>query len=132
MVSVIMYMMHTRQDLQWIMMQGYQLSWFTKLLYYMDSQPLEDIEFVPKSIRGFDLGVRPYSGHISLWIGSLLIEVGGNRYSQFRHHDILWDWDSAPPWVIQKTCDLEIYSYSNSFNGIWHMLLEARVCQLIT
>ena len=25
----------------------------------MDSQPLEDIESMPKSIGGFDLGVRP-------------------------------------------------------------------------
>ena len=45
----------------------------------MDSQPSEDIEFLPKSTGGFDLWVRPESGHIYLWIGSLL-EAGGNRY----------------------------------------------------
>ena len=46
MVSVLVYVMHTRQDLRWIVMQGYQMSWFTKLLYCMDSQPWEDIESV--------------------------------------------------------------------------------------
>ena len=43
---------------------SYRLSWFTKLLYCMDSQPREDIESVPKSIGGFDIWVRPSSGHI--------------------------------------------------------------------
>ena len=42
MVSALVYMMHTRQ----VMMQAYQMSWFTKVLYYMDSQPWEDIKFV--------------------------------------------------------------------------------------
>ena len=37
MVSALMYVIHTRQDLLWIMMQDHQLSWFSKLLYYMDS-----------------------------------------------------------------------------------------------
>ena len=55
MVSALVYVMHTGQDLWWIMMQGYQLSWFTKLLNYMDSQPWENIESVPKSTGGFDL-----------------------------------------------------------------------------
>ena len=56
MVSALVYMMHTRQ----VMMQAYQMSWFTKVLYYMDSQPWEDIKFVLKSIRrGFNLWVRP-------------------------------------------------------------------------
>ena len=36
MVSALMYVMQIGQDLWWIMMHGYQLSWFTKLLYYMD------------------------------------------------------------------------------------------------
>ena len=39
MVSVLMYVMHTGYDLRRIMMQHYQLSRFTKLLYCMDSQP---------------------------------------------------------------------------------------------
>ena len=59
MVSALVYVMHTKQDLRWIMKQGCQLSWFTKLLYFIDSQPWKDIEFVPKSIGGFDLWVRP-------------------------------------------------------------------------
>ena len=59
MVSVLVYVMHIGQDLRWIMTQGYQLSWFTKLLNYMDSQPWEDIEHVPKSTRGFDLWLKP-------------------------------------------------------------------------
>ena len=43
MVSALVYMMHIRQYLWWIMMQAYQLSWCTKLLYYMDIQPWENI-----------------------------------------------------------------------------------------
>lgn len=35
-------------------------------------------------------------------------------------------------WVCTLQCDYEIYGYSNSLSGIWHMLLEARVGQLIT
>ena len=31
------------------LMQGYQLLWFIKLLYYIDCQPWEDIEHLPKS-----------------------------------------------------------------------------------
>ena len=58
-VSVLVYVMHTGHDLQWIMTQDYQLSWFTKLLYYIDSQPWEDIEFMSKSIGGIDPWVRP-------------------------------------------------------------------------
>ena len=57
MVSALVYVMHIRQDLQWIMTQGYQLSWFTKLLYYVDPQPWEDIELVKKLIEDFDMWV---------------------------------------------------------------------------
>ena len=57
--ALVVYVMHTGQDLWWIMMQDYQLSWFTKLLYYMASQPWEDIELVLKLIGGFDLWFRP-------------------------------------------------------------------------
>ena len=59
MVSVLVHVIRIGQDLQWIMTQGYQLSWFTKLLYCMNSQPWEDIELVPNLIGGFDLWVRP-------------------------------------------------------------------------
>ena len=47
-MSALVYVMHTRQNLQWIITQDYQLSWFTKLPYYIDSQPWKDIELVPK------------------------------------------------------------------------------------
>ena len=33
MVSALVYVMHIGYDLWWIMTQGYQLPWFTKLLY---------------------------------------------------------------------------------------------------
>ena len=58
MVSTLMYVIHTGLDLRWIMTESYQLSWFTKLLYYIDSQPWEDIDTMPKSIGKFDLWVR--------------------------------------------------------------------------
>ena len=32
-----------------------KLSWFTKLLYFIDSQPWGNIELISKSIEGFDL-----------------------------------------------------------------------------
>ena len=72
MVSALVYVIYTGEDLRWIIMQGYQLSWFTRLLYYMDSQPWEDIEFVPKSTRGFNLWpkvtIYPYGlGHCRSW-----------------------------------------------------------------
>ena len=35
-----------------------------------------------------------------LWIRSLLVEASNNRYSQWRYHDILWDWDSVSFWII--------------------------------
>lgn len=34
------------------------LSWFTKLLCFMNFQPLEDIDYVLESIWGFDFQVR--------------------------------------------------------------------------
>ena len=58
-ISALVYVMLIGHDLRWIMTQNYQLSWFTKLLYYMYSQPWEDIKIVPKSIGGFDLWMRP-------------------------------------------------------------------------
>ena len=44
--------------------------------------------------------------------------------------DVPWylmDWDSVSSWVIQKTCDHKIYSRSNFFSEIWHMLIEVRI-----
>ena len=84
MASALVYVMHIGHDLRWIMTQGYQFSCFTKLLYYMHSQPWENINPMPKSTRDFDL------------------------------------------WVIQRTCDHEIYDHSNSFSGIWHILLRVK------
>ena len=55
MVSVLVHVIRIGQDLWWIMTQCYQLSWFPKLWYCMDSQPWEDIELVPKLIWGFYL-----------------------------------------------------------------------------
>ena len=43
MVSALMYVMHIGHDLRWIITQDYQLSWVTKLLYCMESQPWKDI-----------------------------------------------------------------------------------------
>ena len=50
----------------------------SKLLDY--SQPWEDIEFVLKSIRDFNLWVKPYCSHISIQIRSLW--TSSNKYSQ--------------------------------------------------
>ena len=54
---------------------------FTKLLYYVVSQRWENIELVLKLAvvltHGWDLKLIIYS----LWIGSLLMEAGSNRYS---------------------------------------------------
>ena len=58
-VSVLVYVMYIGEDLQCIITQGYQLSWFTKLLYCMDSQPWVNIEFVSKSIGGLTYGWEP-------------------------------------------------------------------------
>ena len=79
---------------------------------------------VPNLIRAWETEIFGFSpSHISLWIGSLLIEIGGNRYSQWRHNNISWDWESVSYWVIQRTCDYEICGRSNSFSGIWYMFL---------
>ena len=55
---------------------------FTKLLYCIFSQPWENIEVVPKLVMtltfGWDFKVIIYS----LWIESLLMKVGSNKYSQ--------------------------------------------------
>ena len=59
MVSVLVYVVHNGQDLWCIMMQNYQMSWFTKLIYWMYSQPWEDIDSMLKLIEDFDLWVRP-------------------------------------------------------------------------
>ena len=60
----------------------------TKLLCCMSSQPWESIELVLRSSIAltceWDLKMVIYS----LWIGSTLIKVGSNKYSQDRHHDI--------------------------------------------
>ena len=61
----------------------------------------------------------------SLWIGPLLLETGSNRYSQWRHHDISWDWDNVSPWVIKRRCFQKNYGHSSSLSGTWHKLFES-------
>ena len=60
----------------------------TKLLHCIVSQPWENIELVLK--LAVTLTYEWYRKLIiySLWIGSLLMEAGSNRYAQYRHHDI--------------------------------------------
>ena len=82
MMSTLLYVMHIKQDLSWIMMQGYQLSWFTKLLYYMNSQHLEDVELVQKLIVTLTYGWDHKLIIYTLWIESLLMEADSNKYSQ--------------------------------------------------
>ena len=59
---------------------------FTKLLCYMGPQPWENTKLVLRSSMTstyrWDLKVVKYS----LWIESLLIEVGDNKCSQDKHH----------------------------------------------
>ena len=38
MMSALVYVMYTKQDLQWIMMQNYQLSWFISIGVFIGSQ----------------------------------------------------------------------------------------------
>ena len=59
------------------------------------------------SSRHVAKGQNEGSTHISLWIRSMLMEVGGNTYFQKRYHDMSWFWENiASPWVIQRTYDL--------------------------
>ena len=55
---------------------------FTKLLYYIISQPWENIELVQKLTMVLAYDWDPKAIIYSLWIGLLLMEVGSNRYSQ--------------------------------------------------
>ena len=54
---------------------------FTKLLYYVVSQPWETIELVPKFTMVLIYGWDPKMIMYSLWIRSLLMETNSNRYS---------------------------------------------------
>lgn len=54
---------------------------FTKLLYYVVSQPWETIELVPKFTVVLIYGWDPKMIMYSLWIRSLLMETNSNRYS---------------------------------------------------
>ena len=62
---------------------------FTKLLYYIISQLWENIKLVSKFVVTLIYGWDPKVIIYSLWIGSLLMKVGSNSYSQYRHHDIV-------------------------------------------
>ena len=67
--------------------------------YYiaMSSQPWEDDELMLKSLLAltykWDSKVIIYF----LWIKLLLMKVSDNKYTQDRHHDISWVWDSMFP-----------------------------------
>ena len=54
----------------------------TKLLYCMVSQSWEDIELVLKFVMTLTYEWDPKLVICSLWIRSLLINVGDNKYSQ--------------------------------------------------
>ena len=57
------------------------MSWYIKLLYYMNSQFWDDIMPILKSTGGFDLCVGTWGGHISMdW--PLLMEASSIMYSQ--------------------------------------------------
>ena len=72
-----------------------RLSWFTNLLYCIDSQLWKNIELVMMSLVTLTYEWDSKMVIYSLKIGSLLIKAGNNRYSQDRYYDILWNWDSA-------------------------------------
>ena len=55
---------------------------FTKLLYCIVSQPWEDIELILKFIVTLNYGWDHKLIIYFLWIGSLLMEVENNKYSQ--------------------------------------------------
>ena len=55
---------------------------FTKLLHYIVSQLLKNIEFVPKLVVTLIYGWDPKVIIYSLWIESLLMEIGNNKYYQ--------------------------------------------------
>ena len=54
----------------------------TKLLHYFVSQPWDNIELMLKLVMNFTYGWYRKLIIYSLWIGSLLMEIGNNRYSQ--------------------------------------------------
>ena len=86
----------------------------------------EGTKFVLKFVVALTYGWNHEVVIYSLCIGSLLMKVNDNSYSQYRHHDISCDWDIVSPWVILRTCDHKIYDHNNSLSKIWHMLLESQ------
>ena len=47
---------------------------FNKLLYYVDSQSLKDIELVLKSSQDFELWIKPQHGDIILYMDYVTID----------------------------------------------------------
>ena len=69
---------------------------FTNMFHCVISQPWEDIELVLKLEVALTYVWYCKLIIYSLWIGSLLMKVGNNRYSQYRHRDISWNWNRVP------------------------------------
>ena len=97
----------------------------TKLPHCVISQSWENIKLVLKLAvvltYKWDRKLIIYS----LWIGPLLLETGSNRYSQWRRHDISWDWDNVSPWVIKRRCFHINYGHDSSLSGTRHRLFES-------
>ena len=76
---------------------GHWVVMITKLLCCIESEPWENIELVLRSLVALTHMWDPKVNIYSLWIRLLLIKIGDNRYSQYRHHDISWVWYSVSP-----------------------------------
>ena len=46
------------------------------------------------------------------------------EYSQDRHHDISWVWNSMSPWIILNICDHKNHNHSISLSRIWNILIK--------
>ena len=97
----------------------------TKLLYCAIFQAWGNIEVVLKLVMTLTCGWDHKLIIFSVWIGSLLMEVSSNRYTQSRHYDIYLDWDSVSLWVILRRCVHGNYSHSSSLSGTWRRLFES-------
>ena len=97
----------------------------TKLLYCAIFQAWGNIEVVLKLAMTLTCGWDHKLIIFSVWIGSLLMEVSSNRYTQSRHYDIYLDWDSVSLWVILRRCVHGNYDHSSSLSGTWHRLFDS-------
>ena len=79
-VSALVYMVTHRISLRINHVNNYQVSWFIKLLCCKGCQLWENIELGMKSLVALTYEWDPKVVIYSLWIRSLLIKTGGNRY----------------------------------------------------